>query len=122
MKIHHIGYLVKHVERAQRALETLGFSVVQQKVRDELRKIDVEFLEKDGYCIELVSPCETDSVVSELRTRIGNSPYHICYEVEDIDSEVMRLRNSCWVVSSGLMAAPALGGAGFVSLFIRILV
>lgn len=110
MKIHHVGYLVKKLERAQKAFEGLGYVVSQPFVRDEFRKIDILFLEKDGYRVELVAPYDPMSVVAELRTRIGNSPYHICYEVEYLEAEISRLRDEHYVVSSEPNAAPACGG------------
>ena len=110
MKIHHIGYLVKKLDRAENAFKGLGYDVLRPAVRDEFRKVDILFLEKDGYRVELVAPYDSTSVVSELRTRIGNAPYHICYEVDDLKSEVERLRNERYVVSSEPAPAPACGG------------
>ena len=110
MKIHHIGYLVKKLERAQKVFEGIGYVVTQPTVRDEFRKIDILFLEKDGYRVELVAPYDPTSVVADLRTRVGNSPYHICYEVNDLEGEIERLRNDRYVVSSEPAPAPACGG------------
>ena len=110
MTIHHIGYLVKKLERAKKAFESLGYSVEQDIVRDEYRKIDILFLVKDGYRVELVSPYDPTSVVAGLMTRTGNSPYHVCYEVEDLAGEIERLRNERYVVSSEPAPAPACGG------------
>ena len=107
-KIHHIGYLVKKLERAQAAFEALGFAVEGTAVRDELRKVDIVFLTKDGYRIELVSPYDSTSVVAEMLRRVGNSPYHVCYESDDCEAEIGRLRELHFVVSSDLMIAPAL--------------
>ena len=111
MTIHHIGYLVKKLERARQAFEALGYGVEQETVRDEFRKVDIVFLSKDGYRIELVSPYDPDSVVAGLLTRTGNSPYHVCYEVADLDAEIERLRDARYVVSSEPAPAPACGGA-----------
>lgn len=110
MKIHHVGYLVKKLDRAQQAFEGLGFVVSQEVMRDEFRKIDILFLEKDGYRVELVAPYDSESVVAGLRVRIGNAPYHICYETDTIESEIDRLRNERYVISSELAPAPACGG------------
>ena len=111
MTIYHIGYLVKKLERARQAFEALGYGVEQETVRDEFRKVDIVFLSKDGYRIELVSPYASDSVVAGLLTRTGNSRYHVCYEVADLDAEIGRLRDARYVVSSELAPAPACGGA-----------
>ena len=110
MTVHHIGYLVKKLERARKAFEHLGYVVEQEIVRDEYRKIDILFLVKDGYRIELVSPYDPTSVVAGILPRIGNSPYHICYVVDDLDAEVEHLRNERYVVSSEPAPAPACGG------------
>ena len=111
MTIHHIGYLVKRLERAQKAFEELGYAVDQETVRDALRKVDIVFLSKDGYRIELVSPYDATSVVAGLLTRTGNSPYHVCYEVENLDAEIARLRDARYVLSGDPAPAPACGGA-----------
>lgn len=111
MTIHHIGYLVKKLERARLAFEALGYGVEQETIRDESRKVDIVFLSKDGYRIELVSPYDSTSVVAGLLARTGNSPYHVCYEVADLDAEIERLRDARYVVSSEPVPAPACGGA-----------
>ncbi len=111
MTIHHIGYLVKKLERARLAFEALGYGVEQETIRDEFRKVDIVFLSKDGYRIELVSPYAPDSVVSGLIARTGNAPYHVCYEVDDLDAAIERLRDARYVVSSEPAPAPACGGA-----------
>ena len=111
MTIHHIGYLVKKLDRARLAFEALGYGVEQETIRDEFRKVDIVFLSKDDYRIELVSPYAPDSVVAGLLVRTGNSPYHVCYEVDDLDAEIERLRDARYVVSSEPAPAPACGGA-----------
>ena len=110
MTIHHVGYLVKKLERARKAFEALGYLVEQETVRDEYRKVDILFLKKDGYRVELVSPFDPSSVVAGLLTRTGNSPYHVCYEVDDLDAEIERLRDARYVVSGASAPAPACGG------------
>ena len=111
MTIHHIGYLVKKLDRARLAFEALGYGVEQETIRDEFRKVDIVFLSKDGYRIELVSPYDSTSVVAGLLVRTGNAPYHVCYEVTDLDAEIERLRDARYVVSSEPAPAPACGGA-----------
>lgn len=110
MTVHHIGYLVKKIERARQAFEDLGYVALGDIVRDEFRKIDILFLKKDGYCVELVSPYDSTSVVAGLLPRVGNSPYHICYEVDDLAAEVTHLRDKRYVMSSEPAPAPACGG------------
>ena len=76
MNIHHIGYLVKKGPKAQAAFEALGYIAEGEWTHDEIRKVDILFLQKDGYRIELVSPYAPDSVVSGLIRTYKNAPYH----------------------------------------------
>lgn len=114
LKVHHIGYLVKKIEAAVSTFEKLGYRTMQTTVYDDIRKVNICFMEKDGYCIELVSPVSGDSVVSGLMKRFKNSPYHICYETGNFEEDYMTL------VSDGFMAidtptpAPALQGRDVV--------
>ena len=98
MKIHHIGYLVKKHDRALKEFEKLGYRIIKETIFDEYRGIDITFLEKEGYVVEIVSPKTKESVVSDLFKKIGNSPYHICYETADIDAKVAELTQNGYVM------------------------
>ena len=91
MNIHHIGYLVKKGPKAQAAFEALGYIAEGEWTHDEIRKVDILFLQKDGYRIELVSPYAPDSVVSGLIRTYKNAPYHLCYEAENFEKELAEL-------------------------------
>ena len=108
MKIHHIGYLVKKIEKSIKIFEELGFTLTKDIVLDEYRQADICFLEKDGYVVELVSPVSKDSVVAQLMKDLGNTPYHICYETENIEEEVNSLQEQHYVVCSEINSAPAI--------------
>lgn len=108
LKVHHIGYLVKKMDAAIYAFEKLGYQIVQSTVYDEIREVNICFLEKDGYCIELVSPVSDTSVVSGLMKRFKNSPYHICYETQDFDRDYKRLTENGFIAIDTPTPAPAL--------------
>lgn len=108
LNVHHIGYLVKKMEAAIRSFEALGYEITQAPVYDEIRKVDICFLQKDGYCIELVSPASEDSVVSGLIKKMKNSPYHICYETEHFEEDYQKLINGGFVSIDVPTPAPAL--------------
>lgn len=97
MQIHHIGYLVKKTNKAIPAFENLGYKMESDIVFDEYRGIDICFMTKEHYRVELVCPKSKDSVVYELQKKYGNSPYHICYICENIEDEVEKLRDSGYV-------------------------
>ena len=108
MKIHHLGYLVKDIEKAKANFLALGYSVEQENVFDEERGINITFLINDGYRIELVSPAREDGVVSSLIKKLGNTPYHICYITNDLDSEIERLKTTGFLVIQAPKIAPAI--------------
>lgn len=116
LKIHHIGYLVKKIDRAKQTFETLGYRIEQDTVYDDIRKVDICFLVKEGYRVELVSPASPDSVVSGLIKKYKNAPYHICYETEDFEAALAELTAGGFLAIDTPTPAPALGGRKVVFL------
>ena len=110
LKVHHIGYLVKKTEPAIRTLQALGYQVTQDTMFDEIRQVDICFLEKDGYRIELVCPVSDKSVVYGLLRKYKNCPYHICYEAADFEKDFDALRAEGFLPIDTLTPAPALAG------------
>lgn len=108
MKVHHIGYLVKDMARALAAFEKLGYTVIQPTVFDEYRKVDICFIEKDGYVIELISPAAADSDVSGLIKKYHNSPYHICYSSDNFENDVREFCAEGYVQMLEPCKAPAI--------------
>lgn len=88
MQIHHIGYLVKDIENAKKLYSNLGYKIISDIFYDNIRDIYISFMVKDGYLIELVSPASKDSVVYGLLKKTGPMPYHICYESNNINSDL----------------------------------
>lgn len=108
LKVHHIGYLVKKMDAAIQSFENLGYQTIQGTVYDNIRKVNICFMEKDGYQIELVSPASEDSVVSGLMKKYKNSPYHICYETENFDKDYQTLTENGFITIDTPTPAPAL--------------
>ena len=48
MRVHHIGYLVKRIDRARAVFETLGFTAADEAVYDEYRDVNIQFMENGG--------------------------------------------------------------------------
>ena len=108
MKVHHIGYLVKNIEKAEQACLKLGYKKETEIIFDESRGINISFLIKDAYRIELVSPATDVSVISSLRKRIGNSPYHICYEADCFEEDLKALEANGFMRINIPAPAPAI--------------
>lgn len=109
-RVHHIGYLVKHLEKSRDSFLSLGFHAVGDTVRDPGRDVDILFMEKDGYTVELVSPRSDASVVGRLIKNCKNAPYHLCYEADDLGAELERLERSGFTRIDEPAPAPAIGG------------
>lgn len=109
-KIHHIGYLVKKTETAKKTFEVLGYRPEQDTVYDPIRDVDICFLQKDGYRVELVSPVSEHSVVAGLLKKYKNCPYHICYEADDYEEASAALSAAGFLAIDTPTEAPALGG------------
>lgn len=117
LPIHHIGYLAKNLQKSIGSFQALGYRTEGGITHDELRKIDICFLQKDGYRIELVSPYADGSVVSGLMKTHKNMFYHIAYCSEDLEADMAQLREQGFLPMGEPMAAPAFGMGQVVFLF-----
>ncbi|MBO5472383.1 MAG: VOC family protein [Lachnospiraceae bacterium] len=116
LTVHHIGYLVKKLDKAIQTFHSLGYETEQDTVYDKFRKVNICFLIKDGCRVELVSPVSEDSVVSGLMKKYKNCPYHICYETADFEADYAALTADGFLAIDTPTPAPALGGREVVFL------
>lgn len=87
--VNHVGYAVKDILHTAQHYLDAGWSI--SKIYDEqIQNTKIAFLKKKGFpTIELVSPLNNSkSPVDNLIANNGISPYHICYDVDDIDQAV----------------------------------
>lgn len=116
MRIDHIGYAVKNIDKARKSMEALGY-VFEETIADYERNIFLCFGELAGYRIELVAPMGEGSPVDMHLTKIGPTPYHICYRSSSIEEEIEKLKASRFKVSIPLTPAVAFGGKRIVFLY-----
>lgn len=116
MTVHHIGYLVKRLDKAQAQFKALGYTLTHNTMHDSYRKVDICFLEKNGYVVELISPTAPDSVVASLIKQYRNTPYHLCYSVTNFDEAVASFTTSGFVQMGEPAPAPAIEGRRVVFL------
>lgn len=98
MKIHHIGYAVRDIAISAEKFKKLGYKNISGIVEDSARSVFIQFMEKDGYLIELIAPLNDKSHISTILKKTGSSPYHFCYEVHNIDTEIEKLTKSGYVL------------------------
>ena len=111
MRIDHIGYAVKRIDRALGAFEKIGYAF-GSVIYDTDRNVMLVFGEKDGYRIELVAPLDkkTESPVDQYLSNAFGTPYHICYESDDLDRDVEKLQSQRYKVVIEPKPAVAFGG------------
>ena len=117
MIIDHIGYAVKKIEKAKSAFEALGY-VFEQMIEDTDRNILICFGQKDGYRIELVQPLDKkkESPVDAYLSKVGPTPYHICYTSDTFEKDMEALKNQGFRVIIEPVKAVAFGGKRVVFL------
>ncbi|MCD7998113.1 MAG: VOC family protein [Clostridiales bacterium] len=93
MKIDHIGYAVKQIDRALSSFKKLGFQFYHM-IEDHDRNIKIIFGEKNNYRIELVCPLDKTkkSPVDAYLSKIGPTPYHICYQSANLEDDIENLK------------------------------
>lgn len=130
MKLHHIGYLVKDIEKSIQAFLALGYkplSLLSERegsiVYDAGRQCSIAFLGRPGVSggnyIELIAPQTKESPIYGLMKTYKNTPYHLCFQCADLDAEIEALTGSGWTVFHAAEPAPAIGGRMVVFLVHR---
>lgn len=117
MKIDHIGYAVKRIDRALGAFENLGFEF-EPVIADTDRNVKLAFGKKDGYRVELVCPLDNKKVspIDQYLSSVVGTPYHICYQSDDLDKDVEQLERQGYKVVIEPKPAVAFGGKRVVFL------
>ena len=127
MKLHHIGYLVKNIEKSMAAFRTLGYKAVSlcgegDVMYDAYRHCDICFMElsttPDSY-IELISPKSKESPIYGLMSTYKNTPYHLCFESQDLEKDVAELEQAGWTMFQPATPAPAIDSKEVVFLINR---
>lgn len=110
LHIHHLGYAVSDVEKSVKSFERLGFVRVSEVVEDTLRNVNIVFVKNklEGTIIELVEPISEKSPVSKSLKYNKNvaHPYHVCYEVENLQRSIEMLKRQGYYLISD--SSPAL--------------
>ena len=113
MRRHHIGVAVSSLEKAIAFYEeSLSYRLVSGPFEDPIQRVCICFLQQegsDGLLLELISPLGEKSAAHSLIKRHAGA-YHVCYEVDDVEEALLRLRDQkCQVVGR---PAPAVAFSG----------
>lgn len=90
-KVDHIAVAVKDLDEAIKVYrDTLGLELSGREVV-EAQGVEVAFFPLEGFRLELITPIRKDSPISNFLEKRGGGLHHICFQVEDIESELRRL-------------------------------
>lgn len=124
MKLHHIGYLVKSIDKS---IEEILYSIqkhhktktVYDKEQDAFIKF-VWFEDSLEYsCLELVQPGNKNQKLLNLITKKGDHLYHICYETENFDIDYENLKNRGAIIIKDKKKAIALNNRIVAFFYVR---
>lgn len=104
-----MGIACRDIGKTREFYVGMGY-VPADVVDDPLQHVKVCFLEKEGAPrIELLAPLDEQSPVLRSLESSGVSPYHICYQVNDLDEAINGLRQQRFLLVSGPVPACAMG-------------
>src|SRR5512136_1404366 len=90
-KINHIAIAVNNIEEAAKFYQSiLGLNLTGVEVVTA-QKTKVGFFKIGESNIELVQPAQSDSPLVKFLETKGQGIHHICFEVDDIETEVKGL-------------------------------
>lgn len=118
MRIDHIGYAVKSIEKSMEQFKKIGY-VFGNLIADEKRNIYICFGMLDNYRIELISPLNKKkwSPVDNYIKRIGNTPYHVCYKIANLEETIRDLKENGYIETAPPEEACAFGSKRVAFLF-----
>lgn len=87
--VNHIGYACFEIPTTAKYYLKAGWDI-SEIYEEKVQNTKIAFLSKEGFpTIELVAPLnDSPSPVDNVLKKNGITPYHICYDVDDIEEAV----------------------------------
>jgi methylmalonyl-CoA/ethylmalonyl-CoA epimerase len=96
--IEHIGIAVKDLKISIPVFEKLLNTSCYKTESVDSEQVNTAFFQKGETKIELLESLSTDGVIAKFIEKKGEGMHHIAFEVEDILSEMERLKNEGFVL------------------------
>ncbi len=106
---HHLGIAVRDLSLAIPIYQKLfAYALVSGPFDDPIQNVSVCFLSRGNgdAVLELVAPLRENSPIDQTLKK-GRGPYHICYEVLNIDTAIQHLQEQGSLLLSGPVPAMA---------------
>lgn len=90
LSFHHIGVATFSLKESITLYEKLGYNWQENKIyEDPIQKVRIAFVSKQHHpIIELIEPINEASPINSILQKVKTSPYHTCYEVDDIEETI----------------------------------
>ena len=92
-KIEHLGIAVKSIDQSLKVFEALLVTTCYKIERVESEAVQTAFLMIGESKIELLEASNPDSAIGKFLEKKGQGIHHIAFDVENIFSEIERLKN-----------------------------
>jgi len=119
VRFHHVGYATDNIDRFVQDFFRPVFAplAISDKVSDPIQRVTVCFARMQGdTVIELIEPFGDNSPVDSIVGSSRGGVYHLCYEVENLDRELVRCRRMRCLPLGKPVPAAAFGGRRIVFL------
>ena len=98
LKVEHIGIAVRTLADSVPLFEKLLNSQCYKTETVDNEKVNTAFFRKGDTKIELLESTDETGVISKFIEKKGEGVHHIAFDVENIESEMARLKNEGFVV------------------------
>ncbi|NDC38420.1 MAG: methylmalonyl-CoA epimerase [Proteobacteria bacterium] len=92
LPLDHIGIATHNLDTAIAEYQRLFSLTVQHREKLADKQIELCFLDLGNTRLELLAPTAPESTISKFLQTRGPGLHHVCYKVEDIKSELARLK------------------------------
>jgi methylmalonyl-CoA/ethylmalonyl-CoA epimerase len=119
--LHHIGIVVPQIRPVFEGFAlSVGGRPDSEIIYDPLQQVSVAFIRPDtpGPAIELIEPGAENSPVSNL-AKTGGGLHHLCYEVDNLETELEIARSHGGIVVRKPLPAVAFGGRRIAWVFTK---
>ena len=97
-KIEHIGIAVKNIENATKIYTSLLGSSPYKMEEVKSEGVKTSFFKTGDSKIELLEATNPDSPIAKFIEKRGEGVHHIAFAVDDIESEIARLKREGFIV------------------------
>jgi methylmalonyl-CoA/ethylmalonyl-CoA epimerase len=97
-KIEHIGIAVNSLKSAGNIYEKLLNTQVYKTEEVASEGVKTAFLQNGPNKIELLEASNPDSPIAKFIAKKGEGIHHVAFDVDDIEAEMLRLKNEGFVL------------------------